>query len=142
MKRTTTLLAILSAAAFLAACAPSLLCAADAPADRAVVMYFHRTQRCPTCQKMGGYTDEAVKSAFAAELAAGTVELHSIDFQDAKNAKFVQAYGITGPTLIVAKVVGGKVAETHNLKDIWTKVRDKDAFFAYVQDNVKACLPK
>lgn len=142
MQRTAFRLAILSATAWMYLAAPSLLVAADAPSDRVVVMYFHRTQRCPTCQKMGGYTEEAVKNAFAAELASGVVEFHFIDFQDPKNAQFAQAYGITGPTLIVAKVSGGKVVEKRNLKDMWTKVRDKDAFLAYVQDNVKQCLPK
>ena len=33
---------------------------AATPADRVVVMYFHRTQRCPTCQRMGSYSEEAV----------------------------------------------------------------------------------
>jgi hypothetical protein len=41
--------------------------AADAPKDRVVAMYFHRTQRCPTCLKMGSYAEEAVKTAFAGE---------------------------------------------------------------------------
>ena len=38
----------------------------------------------------------------------------------------------------VAKASGDKVAEYKNLKDMWTKVRDKDAFIEYVQSNIKA----
>lgn len=114
--------------------------AADAPADRVVVMYFHRTVRCPTCQKMGGYSEEAVKSGFAEQLKAGTVEFHYIDFQDPKNAKLSAAYGVAGPTLIVTKVAGGKVVETKNLKDIWANAGNKAAFVKYVQANVKSYL--
>lgn len=117
---------------------PDFALAADAPKDRVVVMYFHRTQRCPTCQKMGSYTEEAVVKGLAKEVKQGRVEFHFIDFQDAKNAAFTEAYGITGPTLIVAKASGDKVAEYKNLKDMWTKVRDKDAFIEYVQSNIKA----
>ena len=91
--------------------APEHASAADAPTDRVVVMYFHRTQRCPTCLKMGSYTEEAVKDGFAKEIKDGKVELHYIDFQDEKNAAFTKAYKVGGPTLIVAKASGNKVAE-------------------------------
>ena len=138
MKRTTTMIVSLLAVASLASITASTASAADAPKDRVVVMYFHRTQRCPTCLKMGSYTEEAVKKGFAKEMKDGTVTMHFIDFQDEKNAAFTKAYGISGPTLIVAKASGEKVAEYKNLKDMWTKVRDKDSFVEYVQTNVKS----
>jgi thiol-disulfide isomerase/thioredoxin len=110
------------------------------PADRVVVMYFHRTQRCPTCRKMGGYSEEAVKTGFAKLMKQGKVEFYFINFQDEKNDKIVSGYGIKGPTLIVAKVVANKVAQAKNLDEMWTKVGDKDEFIAYVQGNVKGAL--
>lgn len=124
----------------------SLLCsqmvlAADTsatPADRVVVMYFHRTQRCPTCRKMGGYTEEAIKTGFAKELKEGKVEFHFIDFQDESNKVVTEGYKVAGPTLIVARVANNKVAEYENLTEIWTKVQEgKEAFIGYVQKNVK-----
>lgn len=108
------------------------------PKDRVVAMYFHRTQRCPTCQKMGSYTEEAVKAGFAGQLKDGTVEFYYIDFQNEKNAAYTKAYKITGPALIVAKVADNKVAEFKDLKDIWSNVGDKKAFIKYVQDQIKA----
>jgi len=125
----------------LATLLPGVIWADDAPTNRVVVMYFHRTQRCPTCQKMGSYTEEAVTKGLAKEVKTGKVSLHFIDFQDPRNAAYAQAYGITGPTLLVAKGTGDKVLEYKNLKDMWTKVRDKDAFIEYVQSNVQAYLP-
>lgn len=110
---------------------------ADVPKQRVVVMYFHRTQRCPTCLKMGSYTEEAVKKGFAKEIKAGKVSFHYIDFQDEKNDAFTRAYKVEGPTLIVARANGKKVSEYKNLDDIWTKVREKEEFLKYVQDNVK-----
>jgi hypothetical protein len=107
------------------------------PADRIVVMYFHRTQRCPTCLKMGGYSEEAVKKGFAREIKAGKVEFHYIDFQDRKNEALTKGYQVSGPTLVVAKVVGNKVADRKNLAEMWTKVGSKTAFVEYVQSNVK-----
>jgi hypothetical protein len=115
---------------------------AVAPADRVVVMYFHRTQRCPTCLRMGGYTEEAVLKGFAKQVKDGTVEFHFIDFQDEKNEALTTGYKVGGPTLVVAKVVGNKVKEYKNLTEIWEKNRDKDVFLKYVRDSVRAYQKK
>jgi len=102
-------------------------------------MYFHRTQRCPTCQKMGSYSEEATNSV-AREQPTGKVVFHDIDFQDEKNAAYTKAYNITGPALVVVKAKGRSVLDWKNLKDIWMKVREKDDFFQYVQENIKSYL--
>jgi thiol-disulfide isomerase/thioredoxin len=140
MNRVSRTTLALVAAVLLTSVLPSLLLAADPPADRVVVMYFHRTERCPTCLKMGSYTEEAVKSGFAEQLKSGKVESHFIDFQDAKNAELTQGYGVAGPTLIVARVAGNKVTEYQNLQEIWTKARDRASFVEYVQSNIKGYL--
>jgi len=110
----------------------------EAPADRVVVMYFHRTKRCPTCQKMGSYSEEAVTKGFPQEVKDGSVEFHYVDFQDKKNAALKKGYKVDGPALIVAKVAKNKVAQFSNLKDIWAKHGDKEAFLKYIRDDVKA----
>ena len=109
---------------------------AVAPADRVVVMYFHRTVRCPTCRRMGSYSQEAVVKGFAKQIKDGTVEFRYIDFQDERNAVLTKGYKVGGPTLIVAQVVDNKVKEYKNLTEIWAKNSDKDAFFKYVRDSV------
>lgn len=114
--------------------------AADPPADRVVVMYFHRTERCPTCLKMGSYSEEAVKVGFAKQVKDRQVEFHYIDFQDKKNAALTKGYKISGPALIVVKVADGKAKEYKKLEDMWTKVAEKPEFIKYVHDNVAAYL--
>jgi hypothetical protein len=111
---------------------------ATIPADRVVVMYFHRTQRCPTCLRMGSYSEEAVVEGFAKQIKVGTVEFHYIDFQDEKNAKLTEGYKVGGPTLIVAQVIGNKVKVYKNLTEIWAKNGDKDDFLKYVRANIAA----
>lgn len=140
MKHSRVILATLMALPLLGFLISDAAWAADAPKDRVAVMYFHRTQRCPTCLKMGTYTEEAVKSGFADEIKSAKVALHFIDFQDEKNAAYTKGYGVTGPTLIVAKISGKKVVEHKNLQEIWSKATDKKAFLEYVQTNVKAYL--
>jgi hypothetical protein len=115
---------------------------AKRPADRVVAMYFHRTQRCPTCLKMGSYSEEAIKKGFTKQVKEGSVEFHYVDFQDKKNAALAKAYKVSGPALVVAKVKENKVKEYKDLKDIWTKVREKPEFLKYVRENVEAYLKK
>jgi hypothetical protein len=117
--------------------------AADPPADRVLVLYFHRTQRCPTCLKMGSYSEEAITKGLEAQVKGGTVEFRYVDFQNEKNAKLTKAYKITGPALIIVKVVDNKVKEHKDLKDIWTKVPgEKAEFIQYVRENVEVYLKK
>jgi len=114
--------------------------AADAPSERVVAMYFHRTQRCPTCLRMGSYSEEAVTSGFAQQIEKAKVAFYYIDFQDPKNEALTKGYGVSGPTLIVAKIAGNKVAQYRNLQEIWEKAGDKAAFIEYVRSNVRECL--
>ena len=130
------------ATAFAAVCVTSLdlrsAIAADVPKDRVLVMYFHRTERCPTCKKMGSYSQEAVKSGFQEPLKKGAVAFYFIDFEAKKNEKIAKGYGVEGPALSVAKISNDEVAKFKDLEDIWTKVADKPAFLKYVQDEVTA----
>jgi len=114
--------------------------AADPPADRVLAMYFHRTQRCPTCLKMGSYSEEAVKQGFPDQVANGVVAFYYIDFQDENNAELAKGYDVSGPALIVAQVVDNKVKEYKDLGEIWTKVGEKPEFLEYVRENVEAYL--
>jgi hypothetical protein len=132
------------AVACVAATLASMALAAEQPAkrraDRVVAMYFHRTQRCPTCLKMGGYSEEAVTKGFAEQVKGGSVEFYYVDFQDKKNEALTKGYKISGPALVVATVKENKVKEYKDLKDIWTKVQEKPKFLTYVRENVEAYL--
>lgn len=141
MRNVVATAAVLCVAAAMELLGAAPVWAAKPVPDRVVVMYFHRTQRCPTCLKMGTYAEEAVKSGFATQMKDGKVEFHLIDFQNAKNAVLTKGYKVSGPTLIVAKVVGDKVKEHKALTEMWEKVRDKEAFIKYVQGAVKEYLP-
>ena len=138
MKRTS--IAVLAVVAF-ALTTSNLLdmaSAAEVPYDRVVAIYFHRTERCPTCLKMGGYAEEAVSTRFAQQVKQGTIGFYFVDFQASKNAALAKGYGITGPALVVARIANNNVVKFTNLADIWTKVADKPAFLRYVQDNISA----
>ncbi len=114
--------------------------AADPPADRVVAMYFHRTERCPTCKMMGSYSEEAVKQGFPDQVKSRSVQFRFIDYEQPKNATLAKAYKVKGPALIIADVKDNKVNEYKDLKDIWVKVRKKPEFIEYVRSSIQAYL--
>lgn len=111
-----------------------------AAAHRVVACYFHRTNRCPTCRKISAYIEESLNTGMAKEMKEGSVALQMIDFQDPKNQQYTDAYKITGPTLVIMDVRDGKVASWKPAPKVWSLVGKKDAFFKYVQDEVRAYL--
>lgn len=113
---------------------------AAGPSHQVIACYFHRTQRCPTCRMISAYIEESVKTGFAAQLKDGSVRLAMIDFQDARNQKYTQAYQITGPTLVIMDVKDGKVASWKAAPKVWSLVGQKDMFFRYVQGEVQSYL--
>ena len=110
------------------------------PSHQVIACYFHRTVRCPTCRKISAYIDESVNTGFASQVKDGSVKMMMIDFQDAKNQKYTQAYKISGPTLVIMDVQDGKVTSWKPAPKVWSLVANKPDFFKYVQGEVKAYL--
>ena len=110
------------------------------PNQRVVACYFHRTVRCPTCQKVGAYIDEAIKTGCAAELKDGRLEWMMLDFQNPQNQRYVAAFRITGPTLVLMRVQNDKVVAWKPARKAWSLVGDKDALFRYVQGEIHGLL--
>ena len=113
---------------------------ADLPKHRVVAMYFHRTQRCPTCKRISAYIEEAIKTGFAKQVKARTVSFHLIDYQNRKNARFTKAYKIQAPTLVLADVHKGKVTAWKPMPKVWSFVAKKNSFLKYVQNGVRGYL--
>ena len=113
---------------------------AAGPSHQVMACYFHRTVRCPTCRRISAYIEESVNTGFASQVKDGSVKMLMIDFQDAKNQKYTQAYQIAGPTLVLMDVHDGKVTSWKPAPKVWSLVGNKDEFFRYVQGEVKSYL--
>ena len=120
------------------------LLAQDAPQKQpkhwVAAMYFHRTQRCPTCKRISAYIEEAVRAGFAAEMKQNVVQLYMIDYQDERNAKYTKSYKVTRPTLVLVNVKDGRVTAWQPMPKVWSLVGKKAEFFKYVQDGVRGYL--
>ncbi|QDU57504.1 nitrophenyl compound nitroreductase subunit ArsF family protein [Aeoliella mucimassa] len=105
-----------------------------------VAIYFHRTQRCPTCKRIGSLAEGAVDQNFAKEIATGAVRFQYVDFQDKKNAKLAKGYHITSPTLVLVNVHQGKTACWTAMPKVWQLIGKPAEFEQYVSDGVTRYL--
>ena len=101
-----------------------------------VAIYFHRTQRCPTCKRIGAMAEEAVTKGFEKEAKTRTVEFHFVDFQDKRNAKLAKSYGIESPTLILVNVFEGETVCWTSMPKVWQLVGKPDEFRTDVHGGV------
>lgn len=107
------------------------------PAHRVAAIYFHRTQRCPTCRRIGGYIEEAIKTGFPGQVKDGSVAVYMVDYENPRNAKYTKSYKVSRPTLVLADIHNNKVVAWKPMPKVWSLVYKKDDFFKYVHDGVK-----
>ncbi len=114
--------------------------AAESPARQVILCYFHRTVRCPTCKMAGAAVEEAARIGFSNQLKDGSVAVVDVDFQDPKNQRYVQAYHVSGPLLVVLDVRDGKVVAWKPAPKVWSLLGRKPELLKYIQKEVQSYL--
>jgi hypothetical protein len=139
-------------AVVLAGIAFSGLCAADDDRQRAtaaapntlavevVAYYFHGSFRCRTCRTIEAYSEEAIRSEFADELALGRLAWRVVNVDQSENEHFVEDFELVTRSLVLAEYRDGEVIRWENLKQVWQLVRDKERFLDYVRSSTRKFL--
>jgi hypothetical protein len=112
----------------------------EAEGDHVVAYYFHTNRRCMTCRTIEAYTEEALKERFSEELESGKLKFRSLDVSVAENAHFVDDYQLFSQSVVLSYVRNGEEKRWNNLARVWQLVRDKPAFFSYIQEETKAFM--
>jgi hypothetical protein len=127
----------------LAASAVPLIAAA--PAEQAaeqtiIVYYFHGDKRCKTCRTIEAYAEEALQSRFSKELESGLLEWKVVNFDQPENKHFLEEFGLYSSSIVVVESVGGRAVRHEILPEVWSLVREKQSFFAYLNTAVRKYL--
>ena len=109
------------------------------PADRVDVVYFHRTQRCPTCIHAEELTRYTVETHFKDELASGKVTFQSIDLQDSKNTAIVEKYGAYGSQLFINTIKDG-TDHIEEATDLYVLIHNDKAFVTALKSKIEKSL--
>jgi len=114
--------------------------AGNKPANRVVAYYFHGNFRCPTCHAMEQYSKEAIENNFKDALSSGKLEFKVVNTDERGNEHFIQDYQLYTKSLVLSLVKDGKEAKSKNLTKIWDRVRNKQGFIDYVNEEVTSFL--
>lgn len=114
--------------------------AATGQKDQMIAYYFHGKARCITCRHLEAYAEEALKTGFPRELADGRLVWRTVDVSQPENRHFAIDYQLRYQSLVLVEMEDGGPQRWRNLDQIWQKVRDKEAYLAYVQGEVDRFL--
>jgi hypothetical protein len=116
---------------------PKPTAVAEAPASAGIrVYYFHGTTRCATCKTIEAYAHEAVASAFAPELKAGSLEWAVVNVDEPANQHFTRDFQLYTRSVVVVDAKDPKRFKV--LDRVWQLVGDKAAFQKYVEQEIRA----
>jgi hypothetical protein len=109
------------------------------PVDLVEVYHFHPTQQCYSCKTIGNYTEEAITTSFAPELASGKLVFKHLNYGLPENADLVKKYGVTGSSLWIGTSNATGFYKEQDVK-VWYLIGNKDVFMAYIKEKVKQKL--
>jgi hypothetical protein len=109
--------------------------------DRVDVVYFHQSQRCPTCLCFEERVRYVVSTYFQQEVDSGKMSFGVYDISDKQNTDIVNKYGAVGSQLFINNVRDG----TDNIEDIqdiwsWNCRVDKVGFDQKVRNLIQQSL--
>jgi hypothetical protein len=98
--------------------------------DKVELLYFHRTQRCVSCNNAEQYTRDTLNKYYPDELQSGRLSIQSIDYQQDK--AMAEKYNVKVQGLKIVTTKGGQV-NVKDVPEIWTYVKDRDAFMNFLK---------
>ena len=101
------------------------------------VYYFHRTVRCPSCEKIEALARKAVEEGFAGDLASGATTWRVVNIDVPENKHFEVDYQLRMQSVIVSQSRNGKEVRWKNLEKVWDLLDDDTGFVRYVQDEIR-----
>ena len=111
---------------------------AELPADRVVVIYFHNTMRCFTCNNMEQFTKKSLNENFSKELAANQIIFTALNMEEDENAEMVEEFGLVASSVVLLNFKDNEPQSWKRLDRIWKLSRDEAAFKKYIKDEISA----
>ena len=108
-------------------------------ADRVDVVYFHRTNRCYSCNYAEAATLYALEAYFQEELDSGKLTFGSVNVQDDSNAAIIEKYGAYTSQLFI-NTVTDDTGHIEHVTEIWNFIGDDEGFTLLIRTKVTNAL--
>jgi len=113
---------------------------AGVPATGVVAYYFHTTDRCSSCITIEKWTAEAIQTAFAAQLADGTLAWRVVNVEEAANTHFIEDYQLVSKSVVLVRYANGRPGKWENLQKVWQLLGDQTVFQDYITSSTSSFL--
>jgi hypothetical protein len=120
--------------------APVVLASDNLKPDRIQVYYFHRTIRCTGCINVEEGAFEAVSVDHKANIDNGTLEWHSIDFDQPENKHYAKDYDLYSQELILFEVRNDAIVRSNKIADVWQHWNSKSEVRSLANDLIDQWL--
>jgi hypothetical protein len=105
-----------------------------------VVTYFTTDVRCQSCLLIESLTRQTLEEQFSQELASGTLRFETLNLDEESNKHFAQEYDLAFKTVVVSTEQNGTITHWQKLDDVWTLLKDPEAFKTYVVTPIHSIL--
>jgi hypothetical protein len=103
------------------------------------VVYFHRTNRCYSCNYAEAATLYALEAYFQEELDSGKLTFESVNVQDDSNVAIIEKYGAYTSQLFI-NAVTGDTGHIEHVTEIWNFIGDDEGFTLLIRTQVTNAL--
>ena len=105
-------------------CLRPIVMAQSSGADKIQLLYFHRSERCQSCNNAEQYARDTLSQYFPDELKSGKLSIQSIDYQTDK--AMAEKYGVKMQGLKLLITRDGQET-VKDVPEVWALVKDKNA---------------
>jgi hypothetical protein len=104
------------------------------------VYYLHSTFRCVTCNTIEKMTRELLDNSYSKQLADGKIQWIEDDFQE--NDALAKPFEVVASCVVVADMKDGIILDFKRLEEVWTLMKDPEAFNRYISNAIDGYLKK
>lgn len=111
----------------------------DPQANRVDLVYFHRTNRCYSCNWAETATRYTLEAYFQEELDSGKITFQSVDVQKSSDSLIVAKYGAYTSQLFINTVIDNTDHIEH-ISEIWQLIGDEEGFILFMKTKIDNAL--
>jgi len=110
-------------------------------ADTLEVYYFHRTQRCYSCNTVSQYAKETIEQKFSEEIANNIIDFREINVDLPENKEVAIKFQASGSSLFINDIKNGQdnISQDAN---VWRLLNNKSQFKNYLENKINSLLGK
>ena len=108
--------------------------------DKKVIVYYMHGIPCITCTFIETTTEKIVREEFADAVAAGTMELVSLNYLEPENAALADKYNVGSNMVIVVRFEDGKEVSRVRLDEVMELASNADRLKDYLRTGIASAL--